>query len=270
MNSADGDRLLAAFWTRLAGARRAMLLLDYDGTLAPFTLDPAQARPYPGVSAALERLLALPATDNRLVIVSGRWLKDLRPLLGIDRGLEMWGCHGRERCLPDGRHSLTPLPEAAVRALAEADAWEAVARALGGRVERKPASLAFHWRGVAPDRQAALRQELAQRFADLPNNDTLAWHDFDGGVELRVPGRDKGDVVRTLLAETPAGAPAPLVAYLGDDLTDEDAFRALGEQGLSVLVRPEYRPTAARLWLRPPADLIAFLHHWADLREQTK
>lgn len=270
MNSTDGDRLLAAFWTRLAGARRAMLLLDYDGTLAPFTLDPAQARPYPGVSAALERLLALPATDNRLVIVSGRWLKDLRPLLGIDRGLEMWGCHGRERCLPDGRHSLTPLPEAAVRALAEADAWEAVARALGGRVERKPASLAFHWRGVAPDRQAALRQELAQRFADLPDHDALAWHDFDGGVELRVPGRDKGDVVRTLLAETPAGAPAPLVAYLGDDLTDEDAFRALGEQGLSVLVRPEYRPTAAQLWLRPPADLIAFLHHWADLREQTK
>lgn len=270
MNSADGAGPLASFWTHLATARRALLLLDYDGTLAPFTLDPAQARPYPGVSAALERLLALPAADNRLVIVSGRWLKDLRPLLGIEHGLEMWGCHGRERCLPDGRHSLTPLPEAAVRALAEADAWETLARALGGRVERKPASLAFHWRGLPPERQSALRHELAQRFAELPHNDTLAWHDFDGGVELRVPGRDKGDVVRTLLAETPAGAPAPRVAYLGDDLTDEDAFQALGEQGLSVLVRPEYRPTAAQLWLRPPADLLAFLHRWADIREQTE
>ncbi|WP_372695351.1 trehalose-phosphatase [Immundisolibacter sp.] len=269
MSSADGGRLLTTFWAQLATAQRALLLLDYDGTLAPFTLDPADAHPYPGITGALERLLALPTSSHRLVIVSGRWLRDLRPLLGIDHGLEMWGCHGRERRLPDGRHSLTPLPEAAVRALAEADAWETMARRLGGRVERKPASLAFHWRGLPAHRHEALRQALAQRFAELPENNTLAWHDFDGGVELRVPGRDKGDVVRTLLAETPPGAPTPRIAYLGDDLTDEDAFKALGEQGLSVLVRPEYRPTAAQLWLRPPEDLLAFLHRWADIREQT-
>jgi len=52
------------------------------------------------------------------------------------------------------------------------------------------------------------------------------------------------------------------VAYLGDDLTDERAFRALGRAGLSVLVRPEWHTTAAALWIRPPEDLREFLTRW--------
>jgi trehalose-phosphatase len=84
---------------------------------------------------------------------------------------------------------------------------------------------------------------------------------FDGGVELRVPGRDKGTVVNAVLDEI-AGTVA--AAYLGDDQTDEDAFRALGDRGLKVLVRPEMRASEADLWLEPPDELLNFLDQWIE------
>jgi trehalose-6-phosphatase len=64
-----------------------------------------------------------------------------------------------------------------------------------------------------------------------------------------------------VLAETPEDA---AVAYLGDDFTDEDAFVAVKPRGLAVLVRPEFRETAADVWIRPPRELIAFLKRWRD------
>jgi trehalose-phosphatase len=85
--------------------------------------------------------------------------------------------------------------------------------------------------------------------------------DFDGGVEIRIPGADKGDVVRVLLSEM---EPATPVAYLGDDATDERAFRVIRGRGLSVLVRPRWRQTAAQLWIKPPEELISFLTLWLE------
>jgi trehalose-phosphatase len=86
-------------------------------------------------------------------------------------------------------------------------------------------------------------------------------HEFDGGLELRLPGITKGDVVRTVLDESHDEA---VSAYLGDDTTDEDAFEAIAGRGLSVLVRPELRPTKAELWLKPPDELFSFLRRWLD------
>lgn len=253
---------LQNFWSDLAAAQRAVLLLDYDGTLAPFHIDPAEARPYPGVEKLLNRIGRL--LGDRLVIVSGRWLQDLRPLLVLDFEPEMWGCHGRERRLPDGQHSIVALSDAAQRALAEVEGWAATVCALGGRLERKPGSLAFHWRGLAPGHQRSLLRDLETRFASLAQAGELQWHAFDGGIELRAAGCDKGRVVCQTLDELGAGA---CVAYLGDDHTDEDAFRALDGRGLRVLVRPKWRATAADVWLRPPDGLRAFLSRWADIRE---
>jgi trehalose-phosphatase len=87
----------------------------------------------------------------------------------------------------------------------------------------------------------------------------LSLEAFDGGLELRALGRNKGDAVRDVLDEEGSLAAA---AYLGDDRTDEDAFRAIRGRGLSVLVRPELRETAADWWLIPPADLLWFLGRW--------
>jgi trehalose-phosphatase len=256
---------LQDFWPALATAPTAALLLDYDGTLAPFHIDPAEARPYPGVEPLLDRIGRL--EKDRLVIISGRALDTLCPLLRLHVQPEFWGCHGRERRLPDGRHSFTPLSDTAQQALAEAESWTATVTALGGRVERKPGSLAFHWRGLAPGHQRALERDLETRFAALAQAGALQWHAFDGGIELRAPGCNKGQAVQQVLGELGEGA---CVAYLGDDHTDEDAFRALAGRGLRVLLRPKWRATAADLWLRPPEGLRAFLARWADIRERVR
>jgi len=71
--------------------------------------------------------------------------------------------------------------------------------------------------------------------------------------------RNKADAVRTILTEIDLEAP---VAYLGDGQSDEDAFRAFHNRGLCVLVRPQWRETAANLWLRPPVQLLTFLRDW--------
>ena len=95
------------------------------------------------------------------------------------------------------------------------------------------------------------------------------WYYFDGGMELRVTGVDKGTAVRQVLADTRSShADGALLAYLGDDMTDEDAFRALGDEGFSILVRDQLRPTAAGSWLRPPGELLRFLERWLDLRSR--
>jgi trehalose-phosphatase len=211
----------------------------------------------------LNRIGGLP--NDRLIIVSGRWLNDLRPLLKLSFEPEMWGCHGRERRLSGGKSTFVPLREAAAAALAQADDWEEAVHALGGRMERKPGSVAFHWRELSPGQRLALQEELSRLFAMLTPADELIWHEFDGGVELRASGADKGQVVRQVLAEMDAGGDY-CIAYLGDDYTDEDAFAALGDHGPGILVRETWRNTAATTWLRPPEGIIAFLNRWLEIR----
>jgi trehalose 6-phosphate phosphatase len=78
-------------------------------------------------------------------------------------------------------------------------------------------------------------------------------------LEIRARAADKGEAVRAFLEEIGADAP---IAYLGDDNTDESAFKALQGRGLTVLVRPKWRTTAAQFWLKPPEELLDFLGLW--------
>jgi trehalose-phosphatase len=82
-------------------------------------------------------------------------------------------------------------------------------------------------------------------------------------MEIRAPDRNKGDAVRILLEEEPEEAVA---AYLGDDRTDEDAFKALKGRGLGILVAEEPRPTEATVLLKPPDGVIDFLRKWKEKR----
>ncbi len=249
-------RSLDLFFAELKTAKRRVLFLDYDGTLAPFQIQRDQAFPYPGVSQALKTILE---TDcSRLVLISGRCIKDLIPLLGLKKLPEIWGSHGWERLKPDQACEKPELEEAAAGGLAQAYKW-VKAEGLPAQTEQKPASLALHWRGLAEAEIAGIRRKALRNWQHPAQKAGLVLHEFDGGLELRVPGRDKGHAVQTVLAEEGEGA---LAAYLGDDLTDEDAFSALQGRGLSLLVRRELRPTAADIWLKPPEELLAFLHNW--------
>jgi trehalose-phosphatase len=261
MRTLRGGFDLEGFFASVSTAKTAALLLDYDGTLAPFHIDPALAIPYPGVVDALEDLAKSQRT--RLVIVSGRWTRDVVPLLKLGEPLEIWGVHGWERLRPDGSYEITQLPEAALTALVAADDWAEDLAGLGARAERKPASIAFHWRGLPEKQIASIRRELLRRWTSLGSPKQVTLRAFDGGLELGAAGRNKGDVVRTLAREC---GPDAVIAYLGDDYTDEDAFGALPAGAAGGLVRDELRPTAAHFWLHPPAELLMFLRRWNAAR----
>jgi len=252
------DRLdLEAFFVELAKSNHSLLLLDYDGTLAPFHEERDEAVPYPGVKERLEKLMTHPHTE--VAIISGRWSKDLLPLLGMAKPPEIWGCHGVER--PDG--SIVGISPATAAALNEAEIW-AEQVGLGDRVERKPASLAFHWRGLRKEEAARIVRSVAAKWPPGSERDGLTLKEFDGGLELRPSGLNKGGAVRKILERFDTSHP---VAYLGDDFTDEDAFAELGERGLKVLVRSEPRETGADLRLSPPDELLSFLDRWLENTE---
>ena len=107
--------------------------------------------------------------------------------------------------------------------------------------------------------QERIRSLVQSAFARIGQPGGLHLLPFDGGLELRSTDRTKGTAVDQILALEPAALP---VAYLGDDLTDEDAFAAVGSRDYSILVRNEVRPSCARFWLRPPEELLAFLDDW--------
>jgi trehalose 6-phosphate phosphatase len=251
--------ILAAFFAQVAATPRRALLLDYDGTLAPFQIDRAAAFPYPGVREALTALQA--AGQTKIIIISGRTIADLERLLGLDPLPDLWGTHGWERRLSDGSYQppeLSAYTRAGLRAAHEVLS----VCGLGPRLEPKPAGLALHWRGMDAPAIQEIRTTIDLLWTPIIRRYQLRLHAFDGGLELRAQGRDKGSVIRTVLAEL---GPAAAMAYLGDDMTDEDAFEALGQHGLRVLVRPERRPSAADIWLRPPDELLAFLHTWVQI-----
>lgn len=247
---------LDTFYNHLRRSPQKALLSDYDGTLAPFHVEPDKAYPYPGVTEILDRIMEAP--DTRLVIITGRWIKDLMPLLQLKGQPEIWGSHGIERLKMDGAYEIAPMDENALDGLVKADEWIQKV-GLEERCEEKPGCLAIHWRGLDEKNMEEITNLVNPTWQLIAESSGLNLKEFDGGIELRVPARDKGDAVRTILEELENDA---VVAYLGDDLTDEDAFRAIKGKGMGVLVRKELRPTAGDVWIRPPEELLEFLSGW--------
>lgn len=234
----------------------SLLLLDYDGTLAPFVIDRMQAYPYAGVA---ERLIALAALKHtRTVIVSGRSLVDLETLLNPLKNLEIWGSHGLERKQPGGKIIGSDL-NAQLREGLNLGKQYCLTHMSAECCEIKPYAIALHWRGIDPLIHKKSIQSIENLWIKLSHKYNLELHYFDGGIELRPKGTNKGDVIRQLLAEKPG---YKAIAYLGDDLTDEEAFAALGDKGLKVLVRAELKPTLADIFLVPPEELLIFLDKW--------
>lgn len=232
------------------------MMLDYDGTLAPFVVDRLQAFPYPGIVPRLKDILR---TRTRLVIVTGRAVDVIKKLLKIEPLPEIWGCHGAETLTPDGRYRLNVSPQVQT-GLEQVKKW-AAQNDLDEYLEIKPGGCAFHWRGL-DDRQ---RIHIETIISDLPerfeNSSLFAIHRFNGGIEIKSAIVTKGHAVEKILDNHQSKDAA---AFLGDDATDEDAFRVLGGRGLNVLVITDIKQTAADIRIEPPDELYSFLDRWID------
>jgi len=247
-----------AFFQQIAAAPQSLLLLDYDGTLAPFQVDRHTATPYPGVLPLLQNIIA--RRRSRVVVITGRPIAELHALLSPLRDLEIWGSHGLEHLSADGACRRSAVPPKTAALLSDAESWLSTA-GLAPRTEIKPGGVAIHWRGLPPAEIEQIKTHACKGLMPYAQQPGLKLLEFDGGLELRVAHPDKGDALASILATVDPRTP---VAYLGDDITDEAAFASLNSRGTTILVRAEYRETHAQFWLRPPDELTAFLQQWLD------
>lgn len=261
MTSETAEKL-ETFFSTFSHRESPLLLLDYDGTLAPFRVDRFKARPWAGVSELLAEIQRRGRT--RITVISGRPAGEVAQLLGLVPAPDIWGLHGAERLHPDGRRELEQLP---AETAARLDALRKQLRRerFGGLLEDKANAVVMHWRGASQRKAAEIEERTRALFEPLARVDGLVLLHFEAGLELRA-GRDKGAAVKAIVKEATGGraVEAP-VAFLGDDFTDESAFRAvnaLPSPHLTALVRREVRETEAGVWLHPPRELVGFLRKW--------
>ena len=238
-------------------ARRPAVFYDFDGTLSDIVNNPDAARP---VAGAVEALRALTA-QCPVAVLSGRDLADVTQRLGLP-GIWYAGSHGFELTAPDGTHHQNDAAAAAIPVLerAAAELRDRLGSIPGIVVEHKRFGVAVHYRNAARDRVG----EVAAAVRAAGQRDGLRVTTGREVIELRPDmDWDKGKTLRWVidhLREARSGGPLVPV-YVGDDITDEDAFDAVRQEGIPILVRHNEdgdRATAALFALDSPARVAEF------------
>lgn len=233
---------------------RLVMFLDYDGTLTPIVDRPEQAVLSEGMRDTIRAL----AQRCPVAIISGRDRVDVKRLVGIDtlfyagsHGFDIAGPAGMQKAYQQGVEFLPTLDHA------EQALRRQLASVQGSIVERKKFTIAVHFRGVAAAEEntvedivdavlrdhPTLRKGLGKRVFELQPR--LDWH--------------KGKAVLWLLDTLQLNRPGILPVYIGDGITDEDAFRVLADRGIGILVAESPGQTAASYVLKDPAEVQRFL-----------
>lgn len=242
----------------VASADTVLVALDFDGTLADLGDDPMAVRPREGNLELVSRLSALPRTE--VVILSGRQLRDLRYLSGMEHVARLVGSHGAE---PQDGLALSEAESALLEAV-DLRLREVLADADDERVwvERKPAARVLHVRLL----EDAVRKRRVLDHAMSFFRPIKGVHVTEGKdiLELAVLDVTKGSYLEAARAEYGADA----VLFIGDDVTDETALRCLthGDLGIKV-ASPDDGPSAAKAFLPDTAAVTEFLRRFADARE---
>ena len=247
---------LTAAIDEFASVPTVLVASDFDGVLAPLVLDPMESRPLPGTTESLEGLAALPATYA--AVVSGRDLETLTQLTGLaDSTVTRIGSHGGESSAAGAAPALTDEQRADLATVTES-LEEVTSAHPGAGLEHKPAAVVLHTRRMA-DESAARDAEAAALEVTARHTGLHVLHGKHV-VEVSVVRADKGTALVALRDEVGAEA----VAYFGDDVTDEDAFRALGPDDVTVKVGEG--ETAARFRVEHPEDAAEALIHLVERR----
>ncbi len=241
-----------------AGGRRIAVFLDYDGTLSPIADRPQDAI----LSDAMRTAVARLAQACTVGIISGRDLDDVRERVGLDE-LYYAGSHGFDIKGPGIERQLGTEAQPALRRATET-LRHRLADVEGVIIEPKRFSLAVHYRLVQPD-----YVDLVSAAADAALEPELKRFDGKKVIEIQ-PNMDwhKGKALMTLLDTLGLDEGSALPIYVGDDTTDENAFRAIRDFGIGVVVRHEVYETAADYALADPAEVEEFLLLLADTIEK--
>ena len=253
--SGELDPELRAALGRIARVPQLLVGCDYDGTLAPLVDDPSAAGPMPEAVAAVRALAALPQTV--VAVISGRALRDLATLSRLPSEVHLVGSHGSEFDLGFIQRLAPEQNDLHDKLLAE---LVGIARDHPGvRLETKPASVALHVRGV--DREVSARALEAVRAGPATWPDIHVTHGKEV-VELSLLSTDKGAAVTSLRVQASASA----VLFLGDDVTDENAFAELHGPDVGVKIGPGETLAAHRVG--EPIDAVRVLGFVLEKRRQ--
>lgn len=237
-------------------ARQPAVFFDFDGTLSDIVNDPGAAKPAAGASEALQKL----AANCPVAVLSGRDLADVADRVGLP-GIWYAGSHGFELTAPDGTHHENDAAAAAIPVLEQAAAQlrEQLGSIPGVVVEHKRFGVAVHYRNAARDRVG----EVTAAVHAAGQRDALRVTTGREVIELRPDiDWDKGKTLRWVIDHLHHTGSDPLVPiYLGDDITDEDAFDAVRHDGVPIVVRHTDdgdRATAALFALDSPTKVAEF------------
>lgn len=245
---------------KIQAAGQIVLFLDYDGTLTPIVGHPSKAR----LSLPAHRLLQELSRQRGIwiALVSGRALREVRRMVGL-KNLCYVGNHGLELAGPKIRH-VNPMARKSRPILQKvaASLRKELKKIPGAWVEDKGFTLTVHFRQVKPQEKLLARNIFHEVVLPYEKKKQVRVTAGKEVFEVRPPVHwTKGTVVNWLLArrEAIAHEGPVLPVYIGDDLTDEDAFKTLGNRGITVAVGPSNPLTLARYVAAGPPQVLDFL-----------
>jgi trehalose 6-phosphate phosphatase len=246
-----------------AGGKRLAVFLDYDGTLTPIVSHPEDA----WLTESMRQTLRSLAARVPIAILSGRDLDDVRGRVLVD-GIVYAGSHGFDIAGAGGLRRELGAAHLPVLDAAEAELREALDEIPGAQLERKHFSVAAHYRNVNENdafRVALAVDAVGARHCELRRMNGKKVYELLPDVDW-----NKGKAMLWLLETLNLEVRNALPIYIGDDRTDEDAFRALEKRGVAILVSEHPQVTAASYWLKNPDEVECFLQKINDRLHATE
>ena len=243
--------------------KKLAVFLDYDGTLTPIVASPDQAI----LTDAMRETVKWLAKRFTVAVISGRDLEDVRDRVGID-DIFYAGSHGFDIAGPRGRRETSHGGEKYLPQLDEAESFlhEKLNKVEGHLLERKKFSLAVHYRKVAEAQAGEVEEAVdlaAERFSGLRKSSGKKVYELLPDIDW-----NKGKALFSVLESLDLNGPDVIPIYIGDDTTDEDAFRAIQDGGIGIVVMERTRPTLARYFLKDPSAVQDFLEALCSRRHQ--
>ena len=242
---------------------RLAVFLDYDGTLTPIVSHPEDA----WLPESMRQTLRSLAARVPVAILSGRDLDDVRGRVLVD-GIVYAGSHGFDIAGAGGLRRELGAAYLPVLDTAETELREALDEIPGAQLERKHFSVAAHYRNVNENDAFGVAQAVeavAARHRELRRMDGKKVYELLPDIDW-----NKGKAVLWLLEILGLEGRNTLPIYIGDDRTDEDAFRGLEKRGVAILVSEQPQVTAASYWLHNPEEVEEFLQKITDRLHATE
>ncbi len=238
----------------LIGNKKPLLILDYDGTLSPIVSDPEKAF----LDSDMKNILDQLSKEIHVAVISGRDRADVEQKVGLGH-LIYAGSHGLDMAGPGGLDIPEKVSGEILDSLKEAaqDLGNKLSKVKGCIVESKKYAIAVHFRNVADEEVPIVKEAVME---ELKKHEKLKKGTGKKILELK-PAIDwhKGWAVNWLFDALELNNENGISIFIGDDITDEDAFSSIYGPGIGILVGTHGEKTAASYALRDPDEVKQFL-----------